>query len=359
MEGEGFGHYMSLNIWGRGCDLKIFRPDRRSESFRASKGIAPDDVVVLWVGRMVPEKRPDIWLNVMKRLQEEGVNVKPMLVGQGSGPLSSGISKDIQGLICCGWLSGIALAEAYASADILLFPSGVETFGNVTLESLASGCPSIVEAKCSGHLVEHGKNGYCCPDGDFEAYYRATKSLAMDAELRKRMREYARESSWRFERNKIMHQMAENYKDAIVKHRDPTYIKRHLQQSPEASGKNYLAFFCCQYWLVKTIAEPFLKTSVGIQNVYVGAQDCVSTSRTRLSCHSLAAMDYSSLENRPSASSPHATHTPNAAEEEKRERMAQMVSLSLTACFSKGLHYVTIFMSYGIVLLFVYASFTV
>jgi hypothetical protein len=90
---------------------------------------------------MVPEKRPDIWLNVMKRLKEEGVNIKPMLVGQGSGPLSSGISKDLD-VICCGWLSGIALAEAYASADILLFPSGVETFGNVTLEALASGCPS-------------------------------------------------------------------------------------------------------------------------------------------------------------------------------------------------------------------------
>ena len=53
----------------RGCDLKIFRPDRRSDEFRASKGINEHDVAIIWVGRLVPEKRPDIWMDVVKRLQ--------------------------------------------------------------------------------------------------------------------------------------------------------------------------------------------------------------------------------------------------------------------------------------------------
>ena len=88
MEGEGFGLYNELRLWGRGCDLKIFRPDRRSESFRAAKGVQPDDVIVLWVGRMVPEKRPDVWLSVVRRLQAEGVNIKPMVVGIGDGSSS-------------------------------------------------------------------------------------------------------------------------------------------------------------------------------------------------------------------------------------------------------------------------------
>jgi phosphatidylinositol alpha 1,6-mannosyltransferase len=62
--------------------------------------------------------------------------------------------------------------EAYASSDILLFPSDVETFGNVTLEALSSGCPSIVEKKCGEHLVDHGVNGLTCQCGDAEGFYQ-------------------------------------------------------------------------------------------------------------------------------------------------------------------------------------------
>ena len=52
--------------------MKVFSPDRRSQQFRSSKGIGENDVAILWVGRIVPEKRPDIWLGVVKRLQDEG-----------------------------------------------------------------------------------------------------------------------------------------------------------------------------------------------------------------------------------------------------------------------------------------------
>jgi len=366
MEREGFGAYTELSQWGRGCDLKIFRPDRRSKSFRAQKGVLEEDVIVLWVGRMVPEKRPDVWLSVVKRLQAEGVDVKPMVVGgSATGPAGSSL-RDIKDLIVCGWLSGIALAEAYASADILLFPSAVETFGNVTLESIASGCPAVVEKNCSGHLIDDGKNGYCCPEGDYEAFYRAVKTLALDRDLRKAMGEYARESAWRFERTKIMKQMMENYKDAIVKHKDPTFIKRHLAKSPEAEGKNILTWLCCDYWLVKAIAEPFLRTSVGIQHVYTGAQECVSTSRNRLSCHSLASMDYSSLEGRYEGNTYYDAEI--EAEEEKKGRMIwqwpSAVSncgkhLGTNFCFSKGLHYATVSFSYLIIFFLAYASFSV
>lgn len=62
--------------------------------------------------------------------------------------------------------------EAYASSDILLFPSDVETFGNVTLEALSAGCPSIVEKKCGEHLVDHGVNGLTCACGDAEGFYQ-------------------------------------------------------------------------------------------------------------------------------------------------------------------------------------------
>jgi phosphatidylinositol alpha 1,6-mannosyltransferase len=369
MEKEGFGRFTTLKRWGRGCDLKIFRPDRRSQAFRQSKGINPDDVVILWVGRLVPEKRPDIWLYVVGRLQDEGIPVKAMVVG--SGQMEASL-RDINDLTICGWMSGIALAEAYASCDVLLFPSGVETFGNVTLEALASGCMAVVEEKCSGHLVEDGKNGYTCPDGDFEAYYQATKRAVTDHVNRRKMGEYARESSWAYERTKIMQQMLENYKDSIMSFRDPSYIKRYLAQDPEAAGENCLATMCCNYWFTKTFAGPFLRSSVGVQNVYYSAQDCVNHSSRvgmRMSCSSLASLDYSSLEGRwrdvtgaddasgagAGAAAGAGLGAGDASAQGGSSRPSQLDSTAYR--FMHGLlHYGSILVSYFIVLLLLYAS---
>ena len=152
----GYGSCTELKEWGRGVDMNMFSPERRNNELRASKGISETDVVVLWVSRLVPEKRPDIWMNAIKRLQDEGLPVKAFVVGNGT--FEKYLSK-LRNVTCCGWMSGTALGEIYASSDILLFPSDVETFGNVTLEALSSGCPSVVEQKCGGHLVTHGVNG--------------------------------------------------------------------------------------------------------------------------------------------------------------------------------------------------------
>jgi phosphatidylinositol alpha 1,6-mannosyltransferase len=209
MDQWGYGTCAELYEWGRGVDLKIFTPERRSMAFRESKQMLDTDVVVIWVGRLVPEKRPDIWLNTVKRLQSEGLPVRAIVVGNGTYEKTLAQLKNVT---CCGWLSGPALGEAYASSDVLLFPSDVETFGNVTLEALASGCPCVVEEKCGGHLVEYGVNGFTCPAGDFEAFYQATKRIVQDVALRKQMAVKAREGSWAFERHKIMQQMLENYK---------------------------------------------------------------------------------------------------------------------------------------------------
>lgn len=228
-----YGSATELKLWGRGVDMNIFSPERRSQQFRQSKGISETDIVILWVGRLVPEKRPDIWLGVVKRLQDEGLPVKPLVVG--SGTFERYLTQ-LKNATCCGWLSGAALGkviflfvvfyiilcivygiydiydntsitdefillihyihnitlsnvnttnitptlyigEAYASSDILLFPSDVETFGNVTLEALSSGCPAIVEKKCGEHLVDHGNNGMTCQNDDAEAFYQVCTVL--------------------------------------------------------------------------------------------------------------------------------------------------------------------------------------
>jgi len=279
----GYGKATELKLWGRGVDMNMFSPERRSQRFRSSKGISESDVVVLWVGRLVPEKRPDIWLGVVKRLQDEGLPVKAMIVGAGTFERNFAQLRDAT---CLGWLSGNALGEAYASADILLFPSDVETFGNVTLEALSAGCPAIVEKKCGEHLVDHTVNGMTCQVGDAEGFYQATRRLVTDHALRKSMGIAAREKAKRFERSFVLQQMAENYKDAIDKHRDPAFIMKHME-NPLGAGRNILSVCCCDYYLIKKIAEPFLSASRSVQDGAECANECMTTSRSRLSCANL------------------------------------------------------------------------
>ena len=88
----------------------------------------------------------------------------------------------------------------------------METFGNVTLEALSSGCPCVVEKKCGEHLVDYGVNGLTCAAGNFEEFYQATRRLVVDHQLRAQMSSNARKSARKFERNIILQQMAENYK---------------------------------------------------------------------------------------------------------------------------------------------------
>lgn len=267
LKGMGFGGENSVTEykeWGRGVDTKLFSPDRRSSEFRTSRGMSDDDVLIIWVGRIVPEKRPDIWTDIVTRLNDEGIPCKGVVVGHG---FSQNELAKLPNIHCLGWLSGVGLAEAYASADILVFPSDVETFGSVTLEALSSGCVCVVESGCSGHLVESGFNGYTCTAGAAEEFYEATKTLVSNHELRREMSINARRSAWKYERNKILQQMAENYKDAIVNHKDPKYIRDMIADHPEVAGKNFLSTLCCNYFIIKRVLEPFLDTTSKFQDV--------------------------------------------------------------------------------------------
>ena len=198
----------SLQIWGRGVDVQMFQPGFRNIQFRRDLGIADHEVVICWCGRLVPEKRVDIFCDTIRRLDEEGLNFRAIVVG--AGPCEDEV-KALPRTFFCGWMNAEELAVAYASSDIFLFPSSVETFGNVTLEAMASGLPVVVEAGCSGHLVHEDENGFACPAGNKNAFFEATRQLVTNKSMRQAFAARSRELSLTMEKRAVVQQMLSNY----------------------------------------------------------------------------------------------------------------------------------------------------
>jgi hypothetical protein len=199
-----------VGVWGRGVDLERFNSSHRTESFRTKLDIAPDCPIVLYVGRLVPEKRVDIVATIIKRLTAQNVNFKCVIVG--AGPAEYQI-EHLPNTHHLGWLNGDELTEAYASSDVFLFPSSVETFGNVTLEAAASGLPLVVESKCSGHLVDHGENGYACEAGNVDAFFQGTLELCQDAVKRMEFSQKSIAKSQLLEQSAVVRTMLVNYQE--------------------------------------------------------------------------------------------------------------------------------------------------
>lgn len=185
----------------------------------------------------------------------------------------------------------------------------------------------------------------------------------------------ARESAAKYDRHIILQQMAENYKDAIQKHRDPAFLHKHLQ-SPAGAGRNLLSLLCCNFYLIKLVAEPFLQTSGKVQEAVDGAAECVQHTRTRLSCTDF--LSSAALSSLPSSGTLPYTHLGGDLEsggarihtqEEDSKKSRRCVYLTTYAhCMCNALtqvltarllHYTTTIFAVCIVLVFVYASFTV
>jgi phosphatidylinositol alpha 1,6-mannosyltransferase len=198
----------TLKVWGRGVDVEKFSPAYRSLQYRQTLGVDDDTPIVLWVGRLVPEKRPDIFASVVRRLHSRGIKFHALVVG--AGPSQDEI-KSLPNTTFAGWMNADQLSTVYASSDVFLFPSAVETFGNVTLEAAASGLPVVVEAGCSGHLVHDGENGFAAPADDEEAFFEATLVLLEDRQLREEYSASSREIALSMEKSSVVRQMLDNY----------------------------------------------------------------------------------------------------------------------------------------------------
>jgi glycosyltransferase involved in cell wall biosynthesis len=183
--------FRRLRVIGRGVDAKLFDPARRDERLRAGWGAVPGSIVLLYVGRLAAEKN----LPTLAAAAEAALAARPRarLVFVGDGPARRELQARLPQAIFAGRRTGADLAAHYASADIFLFPSLTETYGNVTLEAMASGLAVVAyDYAAAAAAIRHGLSGMLAPCGDSGAFAAHAAALAGDPARARRLGESAR-----------------------------------------------------------------------------------------------------------------------------------------------------------------------
>jgi glycosyltransferase involved in cell wall biosynthesis len=183
------GMHTRIGLWSRGVDRTIFAAARRDPEWRRSIGLADDDVAIAFLGRLVMEKGLDTFAETIARLSANGTAHKVLVIGE--GPARGWFEANLPQAIFAGFKTGAALGQALASGDVFFNPSVTETFGNVTLEAMASGLPVVAAgATGSASLVADGVTGrLVVPSGsmtrDAAAFVEALEPYCTDPALRK------------------------------------------------------------------------------------------------------------------------------------------------------------------------------
>jgi glycosyltransferase involved in cell wall biosynthesis len=190
--------FQRLHVVGRGVDTRLFSPVRRSAELRRRWGAADADLVLAYVGRLAPEKNLDAVIEAHAAVRAAlGDGVRLVFVGD--GPLRNELRARCPDAVFAGLRSGEDLAAHYASADLFLFPSLTETFGNVTTEAMASGLPVVAfDSAAAGQLIRTGYNGVLAQDLRTPSFVAAAVALARDASGRAAMGPAARASAESF-----------------------------------------------------------------------------------------------------------------------------------------------------------------
>jgi glycosyltransferase involved in cell wall biosynthesis len=179
-----------LHVWPQGVDTVRFHPKKRSEEWRFKlSGGHPESPVLLYVGRLGREKNIGSLKAVLRALPD----VRIALVGD--GPARGELEEEFAGMpaVFSGTRRGAELTAAYASADVLVFPSTTETLGLAMLEALSSGLPVVAARAGAAHeVVEEGVNGLLYEPEDRDSLVETVRRVLEDGELRARLGEGAR-----------------------------------------------------------------------------------------------------------------------------------------------------------------------
>jgi glycosyltransferase involved in cell wall biosynthesis len=176
---------------GRGVDTELFDPARRSAALRQRWGVSADALAVIYVGRLAREKNLELVARAYERVRALRPDARMIWVGD--GPMRSALRRAHPDHVHAGLRRGVDLAAHYASGDIFLFPSLTETFGNVTLEALASGLALVAFDEAAA--AQHGRDGLSArlvPCGDEAAFVAAAAEVATSPALLATLRRHAR-----------------------------------------------------------------------------------------------------------------------------------------------------------------------
>lgn len=181
-----FGVRCPLAIVGRGVDVACFSPVHSSDALRQQWKATSETRVMLYVGRLSPEKEIDVVVKAYIAMKQVAQNdVKLVIVGDGPDRNRLEILCQSHDVIFTGNLTGLNLAQAYASANVFVFASQVETFGNVVLEAMASGLPVIAYDYASAHLhVKNNETGWLSPLGQMDKLIQSIDQLPNNQQLK-------------------------------------------------------------------------------------------------------------------------------------------------------------------------------
>lgn len=178
--------YENIEIIGRGVDTQLFHPGRRDAALRAQWGVGEYETAVLYVGRLAAEKNLSLVFSAFDAMHQAHPATRLVLVGD--GPERAGWQAKRLDAIFCGTQVGEALAAHYASGDVFLFPSLTETWGNVTIEAMASGL-AVVAYDCAAaeEIIRHDENGLKVAPEDQAAFIAQAVSLVSDIARQRRL----------------------------------------------------------------------------------------------------------------------------------------------------------------------------
>ena len=204
-----------VRVVSRGVDTRLFDPSRRSPALRRQWGAGPGDMVVMYVGRLAAEKNLATLLLAFESLQSVDRSARLVLVGD--GPQRARLQQRCPTAIFAGLRRSEDLAAHYASADLFLFPSVTETFGNVLPEAMASGLAVVAFDCAAAHeLVRHGDNGLLVPLHDNEDFRATAQRLAGQLSAVHAMGAQARLTARRLDWGRIVDEVESVYAAAIA-----------------------------------------------------------------------------------------------------------------------------------------------
>ncbi|KPF47172.1 glycoside hydrolase [beta proteobacterium AAP121] len=199
-----------VQVVARGVDTLQFTPLRRCEHLRAQWGATPQSLVALCVGRLAAEKNLDLLLDAAAAMREHVPGLRLVLVGD--GPERERLQLRSPEAIFSGIRRDEDLARHYASADVFLFPSMTETFGNVVPEAMASGLPVVAfDHAAAGQLLRHGDNGLLARPGEASEFCRVARRAAADRGQLRALGQRARDTALTLDWTRIVEAVEASY----------------------------------------------------------------------------------------------------------------------------------------------------